>query len=141
MVYLQVRQHFKRLLNVFLNDYFHLRRTNSNTCGKSKEEDNVDKKKPQDIAEDHLQKQRRDTQKKASGMWAFAVVLTCDAARTRVWLYLLYHDTVDAHVPVAPGEVEQVHPTQGETQHHDAQVLLLPEQIQPSWDQEEGALH
>ena len=38
--------------------------------------------------------------------------------------YLLYHDAVDAHVYVAPGEVEQVHPAESETQHVEAEVLL-----------------
>lgn len=55
--------------------------------------------------------------------------------------YLLDHDAVDAHVSVAPGEVEHVHPAESETQHQEAEVLLLPAQIQHSCDQEEDALH
>ncbi len=54
--------------------------------------------------------------------------------------YLLYHDAVDAHVYVAPGEVEQVHPAESKTQHKEAQVLVPPFQIQPSRDEEEEAL-
>lgn len=53
---------------------------------------------------------------------------------------LLDHDAVDAHVFVAPGEVEQVDPAERQTQHQEAQVLLLPAQVQASWDQEEEAL-
>ena len=51
--------------------------------------------------------------------------------------YLLYHDTIDAHVSVSPGEVEQVHPAESETQHQEAEVLLLSTQIQRGGDQEE----
>lgn len=54
--------------------------------------------------------------------------------------YLLYHDTVDAHVNVASGEVEQVHPAESKREYQEAQVLLPPVQIQSGWDQEEGAL-
>ena len=37
--------------------------------------------------------------------------------------YLLYHDTVDAHVFQAPGKVEQVDPAQHHAENHEAQVL------------------
>lgn len=53
---------------------------------------------------------------------------------------LLYHDAVDAHVFVTPGEVEQVDPAESETHHQEAQILLPPSQVQANWDQEEGAL-
>ena len=49
-----------------------------------------------------------------------------------VWTNLLYHDAVDAHMSVAPGEVEQIHPAESETQHQEAEVLLMPTQIQSS---------
>lgn len=55
--------------------------------------------------------------------------------------YLLYHDTVDAHVFVAPRVVEQVHPAESETRHQEAEVLVLPAQIQHGWNQEERTLH
>lgn len=48
-----------------------------------------------------------------------------------VQCYLLYHDAVYAHVFVTPGEVEQVHPAEGETKHQEAQVLLPAAQVQP----------
>lgn len=56
-------------------------------------------------------------------------------------LYLLYHDAVDAHVFVASGEVEHVHPAESKTQHQQAEVLPPPEQVQPGGGQEQGALH
>lgn len=45
--------------------------------------------------------------------------------------YLLYHDTVDAHVYVTPGEVEDVDPAESKRHHQKAQVFLLPTCIQP----------
>lgn len=54
--------------------------------------------------------------------------------------YLLYHDAVDAHVYITTGEVEQVHPAEGETHYQEGQELLPPAQIQPGRDQEESAL-
>jgi len=54
--------------------------------------------------------------------------------------YLLDHDAVHAHVFVAPGEVEHVHPAESKAQHQEVEVLLLPEQIQAGRDQEEDAL-
>lgn len=54
--------------------------------------------------------------------------------------YLLYHDTIDAHVLVAPGEVEYVHPAESKTQHQEAEVLIPPKQVEPSGDQEEDTL-
>lgn len=43
---------------------------------------------------------------------------------------LLDHDAVDAHVFVAPGEVEQVDPAESQTHHQEAQILLPPRQVQ-----------
>lgn len=53
---------------------------------------------------------------------------------------LLYHDAVDAHVLVTPGEVEQVDPAESQRHHQEAQILVLPTQVQDSGDQEEEGL-
>lgn len=55
--------------------------------------------------------------------------------------YLLYHDAVDAHVLVTPGEVKYVHPAESEAQHQKADVQVPSGYIQPSEDQVEEALH
>lgn len=57
----------------------------------------------------------------------------------RPWypVYLLYHDTVDAHVSVSPGEVEQVDPAESQTQHKEPQALHPPTAVQHRGGQED----
>lgn len=72
-----------------------------------------------------------------------ALTISCDVRRGVVpscVAYLLYHDTVNAHVPFPPGEVEHVHPAQSQTQHQEAQVLVPPAQIQSGCGQEQDGL-
>lgn len=72
-----------------------------------------------------------------------ALTISCDV-RHRVMpscvAYLLYHDTVNAHVYFPPGEVEHVHPAQSQTQHQEAQVLVPLAQIQSNRGQEQDGL-
>lgn len=54
--------------------------------------------------------------------------------------YLLYHNTVDAHVSETSGVVEHVHPAESQAQHQKAEVLVLTAQIQHCRAEEEDAL-
>lgn len=54
--------------------------------------------------------------------------------------YLLYHHTVNTHLDLTPGEVEDVDPAQSQTQHQEGEVFVPVDQIQHCCSQEEGGL-
>lgn len=64
------------------------------------------------------------------GSWRSAAYVT----------YLLYHDTIDAHVFLTPGEVEDVDPAQSQTQHQEGKVFVPATEIHPCCCQEEESL-
>lgn len=83
----------------------------------------------------------KERERKKTESFRIRSVMFTVMQRNTETVHLLYHDAVNAHVSVSSGEVEQVDPAQSETQHHTAQVVFVPPQVQSRRQQEQSALH
>ena len=60
--------------------------------------------------------------------------------QTQYGNYLLYHDSIDAHVLGPSGVVEHVDPAESKTQHHAPKVLFSTTEVEHRGGQEKHCL-